>query len=475
MDETPAFVPLLYVSAADSVSEDHGSPQVRVSDRLDLAAAPSGPPLPNHPRRKGIGRLLRVGAPAVAPLASFPPWFDTRLWYRSAHQPYRIHDQEDCASCVFIAAATVAEVRAGIQRMEGDGPSAADMWRHVISGEKDGQAAAVRAFYRVMAERALQGARSRPAVPALDWRRFICCTTKCPPQGPAHECYHHQDGDPKRAPFSCADHVEGVVPHHFVEWVARVGFHAEGQSSPAPVIRTVEPERQKSSPRFALVEPLQVKEVDEQTAGAVAGQVRRIKTSLMAHGPVMAMMRIHGQTFDVWGSKDADKEAAMRAGYRLPGPDIFDEYHEVTIVGWGTDDYGKPCWLIVNSYGDGYNCHCAPDPDLAESAAELRTLADAYNAAGLTRLRGCVMVEMVNAELVRSRQNTDLENNIIAFVPRVDDAAVAVVQAGRPAERSGAQADAHAVEGSAIGYGLLFVVIVMAALMARFGRKANTG
>lgn len=570
--------------------------------------------------RRGRAGSVRGGSPfssnspSSAVLAEFPPIFDTRLYYRAAHNPYRIEDQGDCASCVFIASSSCAHVRAAIMSEPGGNAgetNAAHLWRGLLAGsvgrgggagDDEDYRVAARAFSDFMCSRAASGAKAATALfPPLDWRRFLCC----PPDGPAgaspscssdrDACYHHQDGD--HSAFSCDEHADGVVPHHFVEWVAGIGFHVRppepeqeaivnrmaeidglvlgeaavtggeggsgspsssdsspsssdsrlgppsaGASLPSPlefttahslfsaplrslidpafintqtshlrVVSTVRPEHTDVQPRFSLVQPLTVSRIDEEATTAIAEQIRRIKTSLMANGPLMAMIRIHGSTFDEWGGghgaakaggkarasgssrshrhhhhhKQQSEEAELhedglhedglravydeeeeihdtaahsetmagrprrtlragavggggtrlgydtdpvRVGYRLPGPDKFDEYHEVLLVGWGFDDAGAPCWIIQNSYGAEANSHCAPSPDphqqsspwLAELLASVRDRG--YHASGLTRLNGCVFVEMVNAELVSSRRNTDLENNVISFLPVIDGA-----------------------------------------------------
>lgn len=539
----PAFVPLIAPAGGNRDPDDIDVSALPVHESLSSASALRGPPPPEAPRRPGgaVGRLLRVGAPAAGgPPRSFPPLFDSRLWYRAAHQPYEIQDQDDCASCVFIAAASVAQVRAAIGELEGDGASAAAVWRKLLAeagGGEDGYRAAVGEFVRLMVGRAEQAGEAAPVVPPLDWRRFICCeASSCDPSA---DCYHHQDGDPKDAAFSCSKHSEGVVPHHFVEWVAGIGFHARG-SSGSRIVRTIEPERRGGSPRFALVEPLQVASVDARAAGRVADQVRRIKASLMAHGPVMAMMRIEGDGFDTWGAgsragkmrrrtrraaregqgegdngDDGDDDGpplnppahlapragasagsrgseengeeeesavavdpSMRVGYRLPAADRFDEYHEVMVLGWGLDDAGAPCWIIQNSYGASYNSHCAIDPTRHKDrepwlAAPLGRLHQAYRASGLTAKRGCMFVEMVNADLVQARRNTDLENNVIAFLPVLDSGPYAEwVAAGRAgAARSGA---AGLSEPLALGGAVVLVLAVAIAVLAvRYGRGST--
>jgi hypothetical protein len=559
MEQTPsaahppalAFVPLI----RGEVTRE------QIDDRLDDAASPSGPAFLDPPRasRNALGRALRVGAPAAGgPPSLLPPVFDTRLWYRAAHEPYRIEDQKDCASCVFIAAASVAQVRAGIAEMEGDGASAASVWRSLLAEHgaeldkgDDAYRAAVLAFCEAMAARGgAAGRTSAPIVPPLNWERFICCEASCPVDLSAKDCYHHQDGNPAEAAFSCAEHPEGVVPHHFVSWVASgVGFHSRDPPE-LRVIKTVEPERHNASPPFSLVDALQVNRIDVRAAGRVSDQVRRIKTSLMAHGPVMGMMRIDGDSFDAWGGGGGGKKAgrarnpplnrqilhrdragpegeqeeeqeaargpnrearagrkaaraepelepgagedgepragakqdgessAVRRAYRLPEADRFDEYHEVMIVGWGLDDAGVPCWIIQNSYGEGYNCHCAVSPAGKEDWLQrpLARLEDAYHRAGLTSKRGCVFVEMVNADLVASRRNVDIENNVLSFIPVPDRGALAEWFAGKGATTISAGACGScqkSAQGSAGGLAnilVLLVVVLLALAALRMGR-----
>jgi len=79
------------------------------------------------------------------------------------------------------------------------------------------------------------------------------------------------------------------------------------------------------------------------------------------------------------------------------------------------DDNGRPCWIVQNSYGELSNDSCIPGPHIA--TPELRA---AYAASKLNTKRGCVFVEMVNADLVARRSNTDLENNVLSFLPVVE-------------------------------------------------------
>jgi len=549
--------------------------------------------------------LSRAGSPQQ-PLLVFPPIFDTRLYYRFAHEPYVIEDQEDCASCVFIAAATCAKVRGGVQR---DLPvmNAARVWRQMLreeggseakvsSGAGEEVAAYRRAserFCALMCERAAKrGVDTALSLPLLDWRRFICCGgnethDSCGARSLPERCYHHRDGDPREAAFHCSLHSEGVVPLHFVEWVSGVGFHCA--ASGTRVVEAVAPETSRG---FALTEPVQIsaasESLGEEEAAAMAEQVRQMKTSLMTHGPVMAMMRIDGRSFDAWGGRNpvvngkslyarsgrrrggasaaeeeaAEEEAAaaeaeaaeaaaeaeaeaeaeaaeaeaeaaaaaattvesrlagmgrgtrsgapkvvgrsegatsprsgssafaplgvppsaaaragrgaaaaVRAGYVLPGRDVFDEFHEVTVVGWGFDDEAQPCWVVLNSYGEGYNDACAPGGAAADAwLSSLLTDVSrrGYAPSGIADKGGAVFVRMVSASMLREGRSTDLENNVISFVPRVgasitakppqhsppfyDPMARAVHVAGaggrRDAERSeGGRRDAERSEG----------------------------
>jgi hypothetical protein len=542
----------------------------------EAAAGGATPPPPPPPPS-----LRRSGAPQQ-PLSVFPPVFDTRLYYRFAHEPYAIEDQEDCASCVFIAAATCAKVRGGVQS---DLPvmNAARVWRQLLREAGGGEAGAEAQAYRRAAERfvevmcaraaeaagsgggaaaaamvasepkaspaprtpagpgreAASGKEATPALlspsarplPPLDWRRFICCGggethEVCGRRSRPEQCYHHRDGDPREAAFHCARHSEGVVPLHFVEWVSGVGFHC--RESGALVVDSISPERSEG---FALTEPVQAEggELGEAEARAMAEQVRRMKTSLLTHGPLMAMMKIDGRSFDAWGrpgrsaepspstsftsssssqgrslyarqrgseaaaaaaarrdlggshnriageswlrgepegevgasegragvwaaeAARAPKEvpeaaergeaegergeaegkqsragagvAAKRAGYVLPDTDAYDEFHEVTVVGWGFDDDGVPCWVVLNSYGEEYNDACVPS-GRSVSDPWLSSLLDAaasrgYGPSGVAAKGGAVFVRMMSPEMLQQGRSTDLENNVIAFVPRL--------------------------------------------------------
>lgn len=465
-------------------------------------------------QRAHRGKAIPAGAAVKAqkstrPLVLFPPIFDTRLFYRAAHIPYEIHDQGSCASCVFISATTTAQVRAAIQLGK---VNAATIWRAILREERDDEEQgsyigsstsatppsteafrnAVQRFVEMMSQQAEWGglatttSNARGRVPALQWEQYICCETKeeCTLTGKAAgACYHHKDEPSERAAFTCDVHGDGVVPHHFLEWIREGdrGFVDENQRR---VIRTIRPEHKGMTPEFALIKSIEIKpeeELSESDTRRIAEQVRAIKTSLMSNGPVMAMIRIDGKTFDTWGriKKPVDKDAKDKKGsssrrstiptkqvrhgkrsadegeddeededgdlevehdentlagqvrrrkaYRLPGRDTFDEYHEVMVVGWSYDDYGTPCWIIQNSYGPYHNSHCAISPwasqELDPWMAQLldTVVRRGYEESGLMDKRGCVFVEMVNADLVLSGCTTDLENNVLSFIPVVDD------------------------------------------------------
>lgn len=424
------------------------------------------------------------------PLAVFPPFFDTRLYYRKAHRPYKVWDQENCASCVFISAASVAHVRAGISM---DTDNAADDWRQLIAGvdmsrleriqdEGDGrggewldgvgdaaggEAGFLQAcvdFSEILKARAAKGNHANAAsrVPLLDWRRYICCSrsgkecdVKIASKGEAADkiCYHHQDGDPDHAAFTCDKHDDGVVPHHFVEWVSKIGFFDfDGKK----VVKKVVPER-ASRPRNAVSDFVVADQLDTISPSMgkdVCEQIRSIKASLMINGPLMVMMRIEATGFDIWperlgvqgdqegdqededgggsAKKDADAEgetaaaaaaaARLRRGYRLDEPGKLDEYHEVMLVGWGRDDFGQPCWIIQNSYGPDFNDACAVDSFRQTTPFHARVaqvVEDAYHMAAVDLEKGCVMVEMVNPELLENDLGSALENNALGFIPKL--------------------------------------------------------
>ena len=472
-------------------------------------------------QRAHRGKAIPAGAAvkvqkSTRPLVLFPPIFDSRLFYRSAHHPYVIHDQGSCASCVFISATSMAQARAAIQMSK---VNAAAVWRAILreergwsddqvaaslphTGESSSEAfrSAARRFVEIMSqqgewggaaarmeeeEQGGQAGRSRRSarrIPSLQWKHYICCETKSAcvagsrSQGSkaASACYHHKDEPSDKAPFTCDVHADGVVPHHFLEWI-RDGERGFVDETHRRIIRTIRPEHKGMSPEFSLVHPIEIvpgTQLTEADTRRIAEQVRAIKASLMSNGPVLAMIRIEGKSFDTWGEikkpkakseqagdkqgerseqggkgksdQGEDEEAAdgedveldensllgqvrRRRAYRLPGRDAFDEYHEVMVVGWSYDDFGTPCWIVQNSYGPTYNSHCAISPwttheldpwlgDVLDS-----TLQQGYAQSGLMNLRGCVFVEMVNSDLVTSGCTTDLENNVLSFVPVVDE------------------------------------------------------
>jgi hypothetical protein len=359
---------------------------------------------------------IRAGAAGVSEpssrLSVFPPLFDSRLFYRSCHRPLKIEDQGACASCVFISAAYVAQIRANISLL---GVSAVDLWRQQL---RAGYADAACAFTNQMSSRAAtpQHPNTPAPIPLLDWKRFICCHSEQDVSGACASrldyCYHHQDGDPDESVFTCEKSITGVVPHHFVEWVARRGFH---DLTGRPVISKIRPEGEGDSEvsPFSVTRSVDATEIDEKVALAIAEQVRAIKVSLMANGPLMVMMRIHGNNFDEWG-----KKKGLRLGYTLPASGQMDEYHEVMLVGWSVDDAGRPCWIVQNSYGPNFNDSCAvsPDADLPLDPETKQTLARAYDQAELGS-GGFVFVRMVDTEMIEKDIGSGLENNALAFIP----------------------------------------------------------
>jgi hypothetical protein len=162
------------------------------------------------------------------------------------------------------------------------------------------------------------------------------------------------------------------------------------------------------------------------------------------------------------------------------------------IVGWGLDDAGRACWIVQNSYGESANCHCAVRAELAASGPEagadlgsgdwllgpLSRVEKAYAASGLTAKRGCVFVEMVNAELLEAGRNTDLENNVISFVPALDRGVLAGWRSGsrrmRPAGRSAA-ASPQPASGPLMqdpGLWVVLAVVVLLLVVLRFRNSA---
>lgn len=467
-------------------------------------------------------------------LAVFPPFFDTRLYYRKAHRPYKIWDQENCASCVFISAASVAHVRAGISM--DDTANAAEDWRQLIAGldlgggaghggewtavrgEEEGEHKGAAAFLQAcidfseeMKKKAANGNHySVLQIPLLDWKRYICCSQsgkecdmKIAAKGDAADkiCYHHQDGDPDHAAFTCDKHDDGVVPHHFVEWVSKVGFFDfDGRK----VIKKVVPERASRPPnavsKFIVADQLDT--VSSSMGKEVCEQIRSIKASLMNNGPLMVMMRIEATGFDIWphrlkkqerqeggGSGNDDDEPretetnddepredigkVLRRGYRLDEPGKLDEYHEVMLVGWGRDDLGKPCWIIQNSYGPKFNDSCSVDSKRQTTpfhAQIARVVEDAYHMAGVDQERGCVMVEMVNPELLENDLGSALENNVLGFVPKLSSE----FKASRPSSLAGGSMkggefqDEFVFHGSSAGEWIATVVVILFAILAVF-------
>jgi hypothetical protein len=363
------------------------------------------------------------GSPSPSPLdqlSVFPPIFDTRLYYRSCHQPMKIEDQGSCASCVFISAASVAQIRGNItlfKQMAGS-RSAVEVWRELLRKNANSYDEAADSFASVMADMVPEGVRLSMGLPLLDWSRFICCETQSEIKRACAarlgDCYHHQDGDPGESTFTCEKSVTGVVPHHFVEWVSTRGFH---DKSGRLVILKLKAEGEGDSlvSKYSLAKSITAEEVDDDVAAEIAEQVRAIKMSLMANGPIMVMMRIHGKNFDQWGQ---DKKLP-RVGYVLPGKGQMDEYHEVMAVGWSVDDEGKPCWIIQNSYGPSFNDTCAiTDRSPLTQASMKRRLAEAYAQAELGA-GGFVFVRMVDAELIENDIGSGLENNALAFIPAI--------------------------------------------------------
>lgn len=410
-------------------------------------------------------RKLRAGRPVplLSPssrLSLFPPVFDSRLFYRPCHNPLKIEDQGSCASCVFISAAYVAQIRANITTFCKTSPSAVDVWRRILEKSNDYDKAVIE-FTKVMGELALPVAVSG-LLPLLDWERFICCSTEKDIEGACatrlDHCYHHQDGDPDESVFTCEKSVTGVVPHHFVEWVARRGFHdRQGRL----VISKIKPEGDgdsKVSP-FSVTRSLEATEVDEEVALAIAEQIRSIKVSLMANGPLMVMMRIHGKNFDDWGRGDNPQGNGLRLGYTLPGSGQMDEYHEVMLVGWSIDDLGKPCWIIQNSYGPQFNDACAISPKIFPGDL----LSQAYQRAQLGS-GGFVFVRMVDTESIEKDIGSGLENNTLAFQVVL---ATPTIQQQEQQELAGAwQRNVNASVNASSTDSLLPYVIIAAVVLA---------
>ena len=378
-----------------------------------------------------------------------PPIFDARLYYRSAFHPYEIDDQGECASCVFISATRVAQIRAAIQRDEDNRRSALGVWRATIRDKRKdpaGMIAALDEFAELTRQRAKVGSVPQEAlVPTLDWERFICCGlnegAQCVNGNPARSgdegtCYHHVDG----APFSCDRDSDGVVPYHFLRHVQNTGFYAKQPFVAGKrLIDSIAPETPDAE-MFAVHPPLTLHsgEVRLEDAKHIRSQINAIKRSIMEFGPVMAMIRI-GDDFDCWpeaacdiakaggeaqaggeaAGGDAEKAAdATRRAYCLGSADAAREFHEVVVVGWGYADDGTPSWIVRNSYGPDFNDACAVSVDAVPLAyrSYASTLAKSYADAEICHLKGHVFVAMASTELLTAGRESDLENNVVAFL-----------------------------------------------------------
>lgn len=319
-------------------------------------------------------------------LDRMPHLFDSRI-YHAASYAYPTPEQDSCASCVLIAATTVATVRADIVSRSSS-RSAHVHWR-----EGDDES-----FARACVDGRSSGP---PRVPPLSWKVFHC-GGECGQGDPAH-CY---------APYRC--NSDGIVPEDFLSWVADVGFRAEGCGGPV-VIPHIRPVRPGTWFVGQVIRPLRGQATEAWVRQMIA-QRQAIKRAILDDGPVMAMIRIDTASF---------KDHASPGPYRLPHGDAFDELHEVIVVGWTMapehGDHGRyvPCWIVQNTYGTGVHTEAYIDPTLVPPTLRGAALVwrEAWSRVPSFGRLGCVLIEMARSDLLRSRRGTYLENHALAFTP----------------------------------------------------------
>ncbi|KAF3505444.1 hypothetical protein DY000_02064408 [Brassica cretica] len=66
--------------------------------------------------------------------------------------------------------------------------------------------------------------------------------------------------------------------------------------------------------------------------------------AIVVRQPVVGILRNVGPEFGRIG----------RGIYRSPTGSVDINFHQVLIIGYGTDEYGQPYWIIQNSYGEGW-------------------------------------------------------------------------------------------------------------------------
>jgi hypothetical protein len=152
----------------------------------------------------------------------------------------------------------------------------------------------------------------------------------------------------------------------------------------------------------------------------------------------------------------------------------LDEYHEVMLVGWGRDDLGKSCWIIQNSYGPRFNDMCGVSASAQRDSGAPEWLVrvsdvveQAYLMSGLESERGCVMIEMVNPELLEHDLGSALENNAIGFIPRLASShKPPLIHAGRPAARAGSRDHVTSQSVGEVVAAVVILVVVVSLVVA---------
>ncbi len=327
-----------------------------------------------------------------------PQCFDTRLVY-----PYLFYHpapiQNECSTCVFIAASEALRTRFLI-----DQDPTAFVWFCKWNDVEFDDAAFARTVqdHVKMSSKKTKNLFETHIVPA--WDSFACSDSKRSDH--SRKCIQS---------YQC--HGDGIVPEDLLDLMKDHGCPCTiAPSFASKSLGRIAPEHITGS--WKLVP----KPVINSSFTDVLHARYKIKRSLLDHGPLMATIRIDRKSF-----YDPDRFSSYpRRAYTLPGPGVYDEYHQVLVVGfsWAPSslhsDRLVPCWIIqdwrdvdseLHSVSEEYNTDYHPS-FLHDTVAQWAKLAR------LVPVRGFfTTVEMTSRNNRSHDRSVNLEEHAYGFRP----------------------------------------------------------
>lgn len=325
-----------------------------------------------------------------------PVCFDTRLVF-----PYLFHQkppvQNECSTCVFLAATQTLRARYCIDQDEHAFPWY-HQWKECDMDDTAFAGAVHDHVTRVYADPHQQLFHVK-IVPA--WDSFTCSNTD-----DVHQtaCI---------TSFDC--HGKGIVPEELLDIMKDRPTPCHQPPSTISSLGRIRSEHWFSGSWKVQPNPLSKLPFHD-----ILRARHKIKRSILDHGPLMATIRIDRKTFydpTRW------QEQPPRA-YTLPESGVYDEYHQVLVVGftWAPSSLRPsrivPCWIIQDWRDVGDIPHTVANEYIAEHVPPF--LQDAVQhwarLAKHVRVRGCFLrVEMATRANTEADRCVCLEENAYAF------------------------------------------------------------